>query len=174
MKNSGISINENKMGIETVDLMNLLKQSAQITSGQIINENSIKGPSLCISYFNLIQIGVFSQNEEVLKTFKECICFSLKPEALKLLVKELVDVQYAKKFTFPALVLDLIEFRVKFLEENAPVAPKFSWHMSGIEFPSTQFDLRKKTQLLKNTESLKRFIESENQHMLFNGGVNLS
>ena len=166
---------ERQVTTKNEKLMNLLLKSKYIDSEQVIENNCFKTtPHLCISFIDLIHIATLSENEENYNSWKEFICSSLKPNDFKQLLEEIVKIYYNKDFKFSSLILDLIEIRVKFLDEHIPAKIKFSWHMSCPNISNIKLGLREKTTISKNVESLENFFRSNQTQMTLKGGMSLA
>ena len=123
----------------TIDeLMSILSKSEQF-SAHMANGKLVKipaTPTLCVSYYDLVQMACLNDNNDLMSQVKDFIVKTLQPECLKQLLNELT-INY-RRLKSSKLLIELSEYRLKWIDDFIKNEPKFSWHMMNPKFTQCQ------------------------------------
>ena len=144
-------------------LTNCNEFGVHVNNGNLVKMPAL--PTLCVSYYDLVQITGFSKNSDIIRKLKDFILSSLKPDNLKILLNELTS-NY-RKISSPKLFIELMEHRRKWIEDYCRNVPQFSWKMLNPVFTQTQ-------KCFPNVKAIKTFLQSDQTQMIYYCGVGIN
>jgi hypothetical protein len=93
-------------------------------------------PYLCLSFFDLIKLSELFSNDELMTEIKNYIVQNLKPDELKELLS-VIKKDFAK-LRSSNIVYELIEHRIKWINEYCTDLPVLNWKMPNPVFVGEQ------------------------------------
>jgi hypothetical protein len=136
-KLSGLTnVESSSRGDEFVELLAASKQLQSYLKKNDFRANKSNTNMLCITYFDLIKIGQLFENNVLMNKLKDFLVASLKPDSLKELLDDILNDYMELKS--PIIAFELIEHRIKWIEDYLNNVPKFSWKMPNPVFVGNQ------------------------------------
>lgn len=146
----------------------LLQMNKQLNSRDTKKDDGLmitsSQPIVCLSIFDLIQIGQLFENNELSTKLKDFVLANLNPDQLKEVLE--VFIENFDKFKYSSIFLYLIEHRVKWINEYCNNKPEFSWKMPNPVFVGEQNNIH-------IIGVIRKFLQSDSQIMEYNCGISL-
>ena len=154
--------------LNTIDeMMSILSKSEQF-SAHIADGKLVKipaTPTLCVSYYDLVQMACLNDNNDLMSRIKDFIVKTLKPDCLKQLLNELT-INY-RRLKSSKLLIELSEYRLKWIDDFIKNEPKFSWHMMNPKFTPHQ-------KMYPNLHTVINFLQSDQIQMNYYCGKSIT
>ena len=95
--------------------------------------NSVMSKKELPRYFIVLQTLALFKNQSLIDLVKDALIQSNDQEFLKLIIEK-ISLNFGD-FKWSQTIVELLEFRIKYLEEGLKNKPKFSWKMPNAHLP---------------------------------------
>ena len=154
------------------ELLGILSQSKElnhyVNNGKPVLRPTPVPQGLYVSFYDIIQMGGIFPSEYLIRKLKEFILEKLKPNDLKTVLQSFIYKDFTN-IKSPDLIIDLVEYRLNWLEDFCRNIPVFSWRMSSAGLASDSNN----PQTNKFIEFFKWFLESKQINVYYHCGVGI-